>query len=142
MKGYIKVPELSKDGKQHLHVLFRGSYIDQRLISAWWEEIHHAKIVDIRKVGWNCSKRKLASDMASYMSKENSFRYSWNWDWVWRGFCHDWKNVKRWCHELIANFKGYSFDWAITQWRLALKYGRPPQKPGILILLEENKSNA
>ena len=96
MKGYIKVPELSKNGKQHLHVLFRGSYVDQKLLSAWWQELHHAKIVDIRRVWSNADKRKLASDMASYMAKANLYRYSWNWAWVWRGFCKDWTQLKRW----------------------------------------------
>lgn len=95
LRGYIKVPEPSKNGKQHLHVLFRGSYIEQQLISRMWEELHHAKIVDIRVVRKGTSRRKLASDMASYMSKTNTYRYSWNWDWVWRGFCRDWKELKR-----------------------------------------------
>jgi len=44
IQGYIKVPEMSKNGKQHLHVLFRGSYLEQSLISNWWQEIHHAKV--------------------------------------------------------------------------------------------------
>jgi len=100
MQGYIKVPELSKNGKQHLHVLFRGSYIEQALISHLWQKLHHAKIVDIRSVSSNVDKRKLASDMASYMAKDNAYRYSWNWDWVWRGFCRDWAKLKK----LVALF--------------------------------------
>ena len=91
MEGYIKVPELSKNGKQHLHVLFRGSYIQQSLIKAKWQQLHHAKIVDIRKVKYPKSKRAIASYMAKYLSKENIYRYSWNWGWVWRGFVGDWK---------------------------------------------------
>lgn len=95
LQGYIKVPENTKKGKQHLHVLFRGSYIEQALISHMWQEIHHAKIVDIRAVKKGESRRKVASDMASYMSKSNLYRYSWSWGWVWRGFCRDWKELKR-----------------------------------------------
>lgn len=95
IKGYIKVPELSKNGKQHLHVLFRGSYIEQALISHWWQELHHAKIVDIRAVARGQHRKHLASYMAKYMSKANIYRYSWNWDWVWRGFVKDWTWLKR-----------------------------------------------
>ena len=95
LQGYIKVPELSKNGKQHLHVLFRGSYIEQAMISDWWQELHQAKIVDIRKVKGGRNPRQLASYMAKYMSKENIYRYSWNWGWVWRGFCKDWDRLKK-----------------------------------------------
>lgn len=121
MKGYIKVPELSKNGKQHLHVLFRGSYIEQAMISAWWQELHHAKIVDIRKVASNVDKRKLASDMASYMAKDNAFRYSWNWDWVWRGFCNDWKKLKRLWRYFESCGEYIPFDKVLLSWRLWLK---------------------
>lgn len=121
IKGYIKVPELSKNGKQHLHILFRGSYIEQRLISAWWQELHHAKIVDIRAAGKPGSGKKLASDMASYMSKANAFRYSWNWDWVWHGFCRDWKDLKRMWRDLNDAAAGYSFEDLLRWWRLWLK---------------------
>ncbi|MBA7682719.1 hypothetical protein ES703_91071 [subsurface metagenome] len=121
MKGYIKVPELSKNGKQHLHVLFRGSYVDQKLLSAWWQELHHAKIVDIRRVWSNADKRKLASDMASYMAKANLYRYSWNWAWVWRGFCKDWTQLKRWWRYLNEGGANFSFTDLLRWWRLWLK---------------------
>lgn len=121
IQGYIKVPELSKNGKQHLHVLFRGSYISQVLISRWWQEIHHAKIVDIRKVKGGRSPRQLASYMAKYMSKENIYRYSWNWGWVWRGFVGDWKRLK----QLVTCFYGgislTSHETLLRWWRLWLK---------------------
>jgi len=93
--AYIKVPELSKNGKQHLHVLFRGEYIAQALISQLWQEIHHAKVVDIRAVHYRRGKKALASYMAKYLSKESFFRYSWSWSWVWRGFCKHWERLKR-----------------------------------------------
>jgi len=121
IKGYIKVPELSKNGKQHVHILFRGGYIDQKYLSDLWQEIHHAKIVDIRRVGVNVDKRKLASDMASYMAKDNAFRYSWNWDWVWRGFCNDWKKLKLHWRTLNAAGANHSFADLLRWWRLWLK---------------------
>lgn len=117
VKGYIKVPELSKNGKQHLHVLFRGEYIEQALISHWWQEIHHAKVVDIRAVGYHRSKKGLASYMAKYLSKENLYRYSWNWEWVWRGFVRDWTALKRRFRQLEDAGFGYIFNLVLRCWR-------------------------
>jgi len=95
IEAYIKVPELSKNGKQHLHIIFRGEYIAQAAISEMWQEIHQAKIADIRRCHYKYGKKGLASYMAKYMSKENIFRYSWSWSWVWKGFCRDWTRLKR-----------------------------------------------
>jgi hypothetical protein len=121
MKGYIKVPELSKSGKQHLHVLFRGSYIEQAMISQWWQEIHGAKIIDIRRAWQSQGKKALASYMAKYMSKDNYFRYSWNWDWVWRGFCKDWHRLKVYWRWLNTGSELRPFSWVILAWRFWLK---------------------
>lgn len=121
IKGYIKVPEFSKNGKQHLHVLFRGSYIEQALISAWWQEIHHAKVVDIRRVNYSKSPRRVASYLAKYMSKENAFRYSWNWDWVWRGFCRDWAHLKRSIAQMKAMGVHIPFPTILMAWRMWLR---------------------
>lgn len=95
LEAYIKVPELSKNGKQHLHIIFRGQYIAQGYLSEQWQEIHKAKIVDIRRCNLRRGKKGLASYMAKYMSKENIFRYSWSWSWVWKGFCGHWTRLKR-----------------------------------------------
>ncbi|MBA7670459.1 hypothetical protein ES703_78605 [subsurface metagenome] len=127
MEGYIKVPELSKNGKQHLHVLFRGNYIDQKLISVWWQELHQAKVVDIRKVRYSNRKKHLAAYMAKYMSKENLYRYSWNWNWVWRGFVKDWEALKRWWHQYNALAGYHSFGWLLNQWKICLNYGLKPK---------------
>jgi len=121
LQGYIKVPELSKNGKQHLHVLFRGSYIEQAMISAWWQELHQAKIVDIRRVKSSRNKKQLASYMAKYMSKENIYRYSWSWGWVWRGFVKDWGKLKRLWRELSSCKNPISFERLLFFWRLWLK---------------------
>lgn len=121
IQGYIKVPEASRNGKQHLHVLFRGSYIEQALLSHWWQEIHHAKIIDIRKVGRNVDKKKLASDMASYMAKDNWYRYSWSWGWVWRGFCRDWARLKKLWRYLNESGEYYGFQKLLIWWRFWLK---------------------
>jgi len=121
IKGYIKVPEKSKNGKQHLHVLFRGSYLEQALISTWWQQIHHAKIIDIRKVYYQNSRKRVASYMAKYMTKESLYRYSWSWGWVWRGFVGDWTRLKKlWRY---FNESGAYYDWGalLRWWRLWLK---------------------
>jgi len=123
IEGYIKVPEQSKNGKQHLHVLFRGSYLQQAWVSQLWQEIHHAKIIDIRPVKQNRDRRGLASYMAKYMSKENLYRYSWNWGWVWRGFCKDWLELKRRARCLVVDGKEITFRQIIVFWGGCLRAG-------------------
>lgn len=125
LRGYIKVPENTKAGKQHLHVLFRGKYIDQVLISRWWDEIHHAKIVDIRAVKKGQNRRKIASDMASYMAKSTIYRYSWNWGWVWRGFCRDWAELKRRIRGYALSGWDTPFQDVIRFWTRCLWAGSP-----------------
>jgi hypothetical protein len=121
LQGYIKVPEQSKNGKQHLHVLFRGSYIEQAYISHLWQQIHHAKIVDIRQVDRKRGNRKIASYMAKYMSKENIYRYSWNWGWVWRGFCNDWQQLKKLFRWVKGDINSENIGHLMKLWRLWLK---------------------
>ena len=118
IQGYIKVPELTKEGRVHLHILFRGEYISQKLISKWWEEIHRAKIVDIRAVKPRGGKRRVAAYVAKYMSKEGAGRYSWSWGWVWKGFCKDWQLWKRyWSHwfekQGVTTFKNCLLGWQL-----------------------------
>jgi len=125
LQAYIKVPELSKNGKQHLHIIFRGEYIAQAALSEMWQEIHKAKIVDIRRCNLRYGSKGLASYMAKYMSKENIFRYSWSWSWVWKGFCKHWTRLKRtwrYHHELgIVT----TFEELIQIWGHFLKLKRP-----------------
>jgi len=129
VQGYIKVPERSKNGKQHLHVLFRGSYIDQALISAWWQEIHQAKIVDIRATWRNASKKNIASYLCKYMSKENIYRYSWDWGWVWRGFCRDWRDLKRWANTSTQAMTEGFMPYILSRWHAWLHGNwEPPWK--------------
>jgi len=125
VQGYIKVPEASKNGKQHLHILFRGSYIESSLISAMWKQIHHAPVIDIRRVRQNGNKRRLASYMAKYLSKENIYRYSWNWGWVWRGFCRDWTELKRKARSLEEWGEPVPFKKILAFWTHCLHLGDP-----------------
>lgn len=123
IEGYIKVPELSKNGKQHIHVLFRGEYIAQAWVSEMWQEIHKAKVIDIREVSRKRGKNGLASYMAKYMAKENLYRYSWSWGWVWRGFVKDWTELKRRVR-VMGDLTSIDFmSVLLFSWRLLLKQG-------------------
>jgi len=113
---YIRVPEVGKGGMLHLHVIFRGSYIHQRLLSRYWEEIHTSPIVDIRAV----RKDRLASYMAKYMSKEGCGHYSWSWGWVWKGFCRDWTVYKRYWWQFIYVEGVNDIRNLLVGWRMAL----------------------
>lgn len=125
LTAYIKVPELSKNGKQHLHIIFRGQYIAQAMISELWQQLHQAKIVDIRGISKNPSKSYLAAYMAKYLSKENFFRYSWSWSWVWKGFVKDWNKLKSIAYHLTEAGIYTSMKDVLNLWRKALHLGDP-----------------
>jgi hypothetical protein len=116
VRGYVRVPEVGADsGMLHLHVLFRGSYIDQAYLSAQWQEIHNAPVVDIRK-----RRNETASYMAKYMSKEGAGQYSWSWGWVWQGFCRDWQTYKRyWWAKIYVEGKN-DLSNLLVGWRMCL----------------------
>ena len=125
--GYIRVPEYTKSGLAHLHLLCRGRYIDQLVLSQLWQEIHGAKIVDIRKVRDLHGRRQMANEMAKYMAKQGAGRYSWDWGWVWPGFCRDWARLKRaWSYwnECSARLE-VSFDALLRTWRYFLRCHSP-----------------
>lgn len=119
--GYIKVPELTESGLLHLHVLFRGSYIAQALLSKWWQEIHSSKIVDIRTFRPYGGKKRVANYMAKYMAKEGAGRYSWSWGWVWRGFCKHWQIWKRYWRSWFERPGKTSFNNCILGWQWWLR---------------------
>jgi len=96
MVDYIKVHEETKRGAGHLHICFRGSYIEQRYLSYLWGIIHSSTIVDIRAVRTTKKDKKgVANYLAKYMSKEFSRRYSWSWGWVYKGFVTTWLSALR-----------------------------------------------
>ena len=115
--GYIKVPEYAKNGRIHLHVLYRGKYIDHYLIRSMWQEIHQASIVDIRLVKAKMTDRHMANELAKYMAKENAGRYSWSWGWVWKGFCRDWDRMKRLYNYYVYYGDPAPFSALLKLWR-------------------------
>jgi len=139
LKGYIKVPEQSEDGRKHLHVLFRGSYVEQALIKAWWSQIHNSDIVDIRLVKTYGNNKAIASYMAKYMSKELAGRYSWSWGWVWRGFCKDWTLYKKYWWTCVYAEGKNTFGNCIVGWNMWLKGAWEPDRFGMQVAIEQRK---
>lgn len=120
IKGYIKVPELTKAGRLHLHILYRGSYLSQRLLSVWWSQIHQSEVVDIRTWRPFRGKRPTASYMAKYMSKEGAGRYAWSWGWVWRGFAGHWSLWKRYWRSWFEVAGQTTFKNCVLGWQFIL----------------------
>lgn len=129
LKDYIKVIENTENGAQHIHMCFRGSYIEQRYLSALWSDIHSSKIVDIRQVkGRYRDKKNVAHYLAKYMSKEDVRRYSWSWGWVYKGF------VKVWVAGLKINAQtayflpdALTFKHFLSLWKAHLRSGSEPR---------------
>jgi len=119
--GYIKVSELTVAGRLHLHILYRGTYISQKLLSVWWKQIHLSEIVDIRSLRPKGHKKGIASEMAKYMSKEGAGRYSWSWGWVWRGFAGHWALWKKWWHMWIEREDKNTFKNCLIGWQWWLR---------------------
>lgn len=63
---WMTVVEATKRGWPHLHVLTTKRWIDQKWLSAQWERLTGAKIVDIRRVQ---NPRQMASYVAKYVGK-------------------------------------------------------------------------
>lgn len=84
---YIGVIEIKGDRK-HLHLVFRGEYMEQAQISAIWQELHASPIVDIRAVGGQRGG-------ARYLAKETINRYWASYNWVFSGWVGWSKRVKR-----------------------------------------------
>ena len=125
---YIRVIEKTKSGLDHVHMIYRGSYIPQPTLSALWLEIHQAPIVDIRSV--RASKHHMkgaAAELAKYMAKEGCRRYSWSWGWVYKGFVRTWKLAK----SLFGKIQHYryipfAFSRFLSLWHVHLKSRSPP----------------
>lgn len=122
LTDYFKVREFTKAGRPHLHVLFRGRYIPQPLVSKWWAEIHGSSVVDIRTV----KGANMARYLSKYMSKDERARYSWSWGWVWRGFSKDWADHKR----LLERFRAPMWQvinlWTLRLWTEGRRRGLEP----------------
>lgn len=127
-RDYIKVIELTEAGNLHIHMCFRGEYIEQKYLSALWSEVHHSPIVDIRRVKTKShDKRAVANYLAKYMSKEGCRRYSWSWGWVYKGFVRTWylaKQIIRW--NIPDTSESTAWIGLIRLWRSHVRSLSPP----------------
>lgn len=64
---YAVVWEETKRGYPHAHILLRAPYIPQKFLSAQWERLSGAKIVDIRVVR---NEGEAAAYVAKYLTKD------------------------------------------------------------------------
>ena len=119
VENYIRCPELTETGLRHDHILFRGSYIEQAYLSYLWAEIHHAPVVDIRRVG---GRHRLACYLANYLAKSPAGRYSYSWGWVWKGFARSWAILKRASRDL-----GWNYRQLLTNWQWCVRVGKKPE---------------
>lgn len=119
---YVKVVQLTKDGKKHLHILFRGSYIEQQFVAVLWKKIHNASVVDIRLIRGN--RQRVAGYVARYCARETAGRMSYSWGWVWRGFCRDWEDLKRAWREWLM----ISWEDLLTFWNGCARLGIKPRE--------------
>lgn len=128
LTDYIRVVELTKSGFQHVHMIYRGRYIPQPALSNLWDEIHQAPIVDIRSIKASKSHiRGAAGELAKYMAKEGSRRYSWSWGWVYKGFVRTWTMAKS-IFSRITHYHPvlYPFFRFLDLWHIHLKSRAPP----------------
>lgn len=138
LHDYIRVPEYTESGLVHLHVIYRGSYLSQWVLSQQWYALTQsqdcgAKVVYIQRV---YGKRGIAHYLAKYMGKGDEYlagNMSWSWGWVWQGFVRDWKYL---VHAWRCARNGFN-EWAhygwdlpygalLKQWRWHLQAGIPP----------------
>lgn len=64
--AYWVVTEAHRSGEPHLHAALRCGFVPQKLLSAWWQELTGARIVDIRAVH---SERQAARYITKYLAK-------------------------------------------------------------------------
>ena len=129
LKDYIRVIEVKEPCREHIHMCFRGSYIDQQYLSHLWALLHQSPVVDIRKVktgGKN--KRGIAGYLAKYMAKDTFRRYSWSWGWVYKGFVAIWKEgLRRFRLTQAISRPSANFNAFLQLWRVHLRTHSPPQ---------------
>lgn len=107
---YIAVREVTVSGLIHLHLVWRGGFVDQRWLSDAWREIHNAPVVWVERVK---GRKGVAGYLAKELSKAPSGRFWSSWGWIYRG----WKGVQRGlglCMEKLG--KGRSWKDRVQAW--------------------------
>jgi len=93
-----------------IHCCFRGSFIPQKWLSVQWEEIHGAKIADIRLM---YGDRGIASYLMGYLGHHSDYHMGFSRHWVFPGFVREWTRIKRYFLRFFY-FYGWSFRQAIA----------------------------
>ena len=137
LDDYIRTIELTKKGAEHVHLIFRGRYIDQLLVGKMWQEIRGSPIVDIRAVRSSPYHRRIAAmEMSKYMVKAGHRRYSWSWGWVYKGFVQIWRAALAIIHRIHTETR-QAPNWPrfLELWHRHLRTGScPAQFLGFLSL--------
>jgi len=93
-----------------IHCCFRGRFIPQKWLSDTWDEIHGAKIADIRLM---YGDRGIASYLMGYLGHHSDYHMGFSRHWVFPGFVREWTRIKRYFLRFFY-FYGWSFRQAIT----------------------------
>ena len=93
--AYIKIQ--TSEGNGVLHIMAFGGYISHAWLSANWEQLTGAKVVDIRLVKSGKRDRRRVSRyvVTQYVAEQQFDRMSWSWAWVFKGFCKFWQAIKQ-----------------------------------------------
>lgn len=128
VRDYIKVIEVKQDGREHIHMAYRGKYIDQKWLSELWMLLHNSSVVDIRQLkSGQRDKKRAANYLAKYMAKEMCRRYSWSKFWVYPGFIRVWCVAKRIRMSALSLFKVTTPTPALLNaWKYHLFQGTKP----------------
>jgi len=134
MPHYIRVVEFTKSGLPHAHILTAGGgYLPQWWISKVWEEVHGAKVVDIRFItrrqgdGFWQGHKSMAGYLAKYMSKDSVARLAYSPGWAWQGLARSWGAFRAGCAYL-----GIPWGGQMALWRSHCEVGVDPTLAGAL----------
>lgn len=128
VQDYIKVIETADDGRDHIHMIFRGDFIAKAYLTYLWEMIHQSPVTWIQKVKPSGrDKRRVATYLAKYMAKELHHRYSWSWGWVYKGFVRVWREVLALARQVdFWRPDLYWFPRFLDSWQKHLRSRGPP----------------
>jgi hypothetical protein len=86
---YVAVVEATKQGEPHLHIAFRGPWIDQSWLSAQMDDLIGSPICDIR---WLHGKKQTLGYICKYIGKKPHQFGSHKRYWFSRDYEPDWKD--------------------------------------------------
>jgi hypothetical protein len=128
-RDYIKVTEATSAGRPHLHLIVRSPFIEVAMISDMWRQVHKSPIVWITRVRkGQRSRRRTASYIAKYLSKDQAGKLSWSFRWVYPGFCNTWQKAKGMFSRVVPDFvKAKMFPLFLIIWHTHLKALSDPE---------------